>query len=1204
MSRIPWKAFVCNLTRLLLPCSAVLMFSLPLFPQGNNGTISGTVTDKTGGSLDGAKVTVTDVQRGTARTITTDPAGAYSAPNLTPSTYTVRVEFKGFKTGERTSVVLETKGSMRVDFSLEPGEQSETVTITEALPLIDTTTAVLGGTLSNTAINDLPLNGRNFQNLLTLRPGVTIYPGGGGWTQSTNGMRAHDNVYLVDGVNNNEPWTGQSIMNAAMAAGDAGTLLSVDAIDQFKTEQNPRAEYGWKPGSIVNVGVKSGTNSFRGTAFAFGRSDSFDARNYFNPEPNPVSPLNFQQFGGTFGGPIKKDKLFFFVNFEEQRYSVGNPFPHTGPITGGATAASNSSDGLIGACLATPAGNRAPLSLQLAGLSAACATLPNYPGLFVNNPGPTNDFQTAINSTNKIDSGLAKIDYHLNDKNVISGMYFISPGDGILVDNPVIQIHPLWLTNQYARSQIAAFNWAWIPNSKWVNEVRVGYSHYYQTFQSADSTENPANYSFNGATYHVFTGQTDSAYFGLPQIRFSSYSSYSLGASWPKTVGPDGVLHLLDHVSMLSGKHSFKFGGEFLDNRSDNNVTANAKGPLRFASLATFFTGIPNRANFLSGNLQRHMSSQGFALFAQDDWRMLPRVTVNLGLRYELNGVINERDNLLGNFDPAVGLVQVGKQVSSPYNGDHNNFSPRLGVAWDISGNGKTVVRGGIGLMYEQFTFDMFNALGNLLGLRMVPTGVALYSNGKQIQSPGTINVANISFTGAALNGTAVPGQVAFNWIHNSTSQPLYSIAPGCGDGSVTLPTGFTPQPCSVLGVDQNLRNPYITSWNVDVQRLITNNIAIDIAYVGNHGTKLVGLTDINQAPLGAGWTPAVRAACLASAPAFDNCAPNSDAEQAARPLGGKFPYLQYINILQNNNVSNYNGAQVTLTQHATHGLSLTAGYTFAHALDENSDNWSGWQIPLTGNQRLLYGSSNFDIRQRFTWTATYEIPGHKGYAQMLEGWSINSIVTLQTGLPWGVGDTANDFTGTGEINQPASSQNEQWSFFGSPSDFQLSHGFTQYNGDVQAGGTGGIPYFPGTSNAACLAKSTSLGPLAVAALANTGCFALGSSILVPPAFGTLGNTARNMFRDNGFKNWDFSVFKNFKFQEWFTAQFRVEFFNILNHVSFSNPGGPGGGAGTTDPSVGAGFGCGCVTPDTGGSNPVLGSGGARAMQLGLKLIF
>src|SRR5205807_895967 len=230
-------------------------------------------------------------------------------------------------------ILIEVGQEARVDLSLQPGEQSEKVTVTEVLPLIETTNATLGGTLSNETINDLPLNGRNFENLLTLRPGVTIYPGGAGWSQSTNGLRAHDNVYMVGGINNDEPWTGQSIVNGVTAAGDAFTIVPIDSIQEFKTEQNPRAEYGWKPGSIVNVGIKSGTNNFHGSAYAFGRDTALDARDFFNPAAQPKSPVGLEQFGATTGAPIIKDKLFFFTSYEGLRYNVGVIYNITTPVT-------------------------------------------------------------------------------------------------------------------------------------------------------------------------------------------------------------------------------------------------------------------------------------------------------------------------------------------------------------------------------------------------------------------------------------------------------------------------------------------------------------------------------------------------------------------------------------------------------------------------------------------------------------------------------------------------------------------------------------------------------------------------------------------------------------------------------------------------------------------------------------------------------
>src|SRR5207302_4556954 len=281
---------------------AVLLGSIPVFCQGTAGRILGAVSDQTGGAMAGATVTIIDTQRNTTRTLTTDDSGEYSAPNLLPSTYTVRAEAKGFKTAERSSILLEINKDLRVDLTLQPGEQTERVTVTEALPMVETTNAELGGTLQNAIINDLPLNGRNFANLLQLRPGVTIYPGGSGWTQSTNGQRAHDNTYLFEGVNGSDPWMAQPIISAVMGAGDAGTLISIDAIDEFKTEENPRAEYGWKPGAIVNVGIKSGANTRHGTAFAYGRDSSWDALPYFN---TTAPPVELEQFGATLGGPIK-----------------------------------------------------------------------------------------------------------------------------------------------------------------------------------------------------------------------------------------------------------------------------------------------------------------------------------------------------------------------------------------------------------------------------------------------------------------------------------------------------------------------------------------------------------------------------------------------------------------------------------------------------------------------------------------------------------------------------------------------------------------------------------------------------------------------------------------------------------------------------------------------------------------------------------
>ena len=429
---------VRNAALILVACFLLLLAAAPLFSQGSAARIAGSVTDQSGASIPGAMVTIQDVDRGTARTLTTDSAGEYNAPNLLPGHYKVHVEFQGFMTLERQNINLEVGQDIRVDVSLQPGEQRQVVTVQAEVPLIETNNAELGGTIPNQVINDLPLNGRNFENLIDLRPGVSKYPGNSGWTNSTNGGRPHDNYFMVDGINSNDPWMAQSMMNAVMAAGDAGTILPIDAIDEFKTQQNPSAVYGWKPGAVVNVGIKSGSNSLHGTAYAYGRDGDWDALNYWTTPGSPVAPLELEQFGGSAGGPIIKDKLFVFGNFEEQRYSVGNPVQHDVPIT---SSSSTSTQSLVGACnAARTAGTLAALSAQMAGLSTSCAPLSNFPGLFPVNNGSTTTINTSLASVNKIDSGLVKVDYRLNSKNSFSGMYFISPGAGLLVDAPTTQI--------------------------------------------------------------------------------------------------------------------------------------------------------------------------------------------------------------------------------------------------------------------------------------------------------------------------------------------------------------------------------------------------------------------------------------------------------------------------------------------------------------------------------------------------------------------------------------------------------------------------------------------------------------------------------------------------------------------------------------------------------------------------------------------
>jgi hypothetical protein len=334
--------------QLLATMFGLLLFCLPVFPQDSFGRILGTITDQSGAVLPSVTVLVVDTERGVTRTLITDGAGLFDAPNLTPGTYAVRVEAKGFKTIERKNIALGVGKEVRVDLTPQPGEQQQTITVTESVALLETTNATLGGAMTNKDINDLPLNGRNYQNLVALRPGVMIQPGGGPWTQSTNNIRPDEVAWNVEGVLNANFFDSRPVANMPSPFSDAATILPVDAIQEFNIEENPKAEWGWKPGAVVNVGIKSGTNSLHGSAYAFGRSDALDARNYFNPGliggsclsnaalPSVCDklPAQLKQYGGVVGGPIKKDKLFFFGGYEGLRSLIGNSFATQIPQTG------------------------------------------------------------------------------------------------------------------------------------------------------------------------------------------------------------------------------------------------------------------------------------------------------------------------------------------------------------------------------------------------------------------------------------------------------------------------------------------------------------------------------------------------------------------------------------------------------------------------------------------------------------------------------------------------------------------------------------------------------------------------------------------------------------------------------------------------------------------------------------------------------
>ena len=545
--------------------------------QTYQGRILGSVNDSSGAVVSGAKVTITNTSTGISRTLMTTAAGDYNAPNLEPGPYTVAAEAPSFKRSQRTTIQLEVAKDLRVDFKLEPGGVNETVTVSEEAPMVDTTTDVLGGTFSNKAINQLPLLGRDFQNLVVLQPGIQRTPGGGFLSINANGNRPEDNNFIVDGLDDNDAYYGTTVINAEGVEGTPASHLPIDAIQEFNVQSSPGADYGWKPGAIINVGIKSGTNSFHGSTYYFNRNAALDARNWFNPAPARTASLNLHQFGASAGGPILKDKLFIFANYEGVRDVVGNPLSVNAPITG--SSVDDPDDSLADAFSAC-APNCSSVSQKLA-------------TLWPLNPGPTVAFNTDFDNRNREDNGILKLDYHLSDRHTLVGSYFV--GDSTQTEEDVTVLNALFLSQSQTRAEVLGGGWIWNATSRFTNQVHVGYNRFWQQVYQADHTVNPTAYGLD-------MGVIDPNNFGMPEIRIGGLQQHTLGGnqSWPLYTTPNKTLQFTDNASYVVGKHNLKFGGEFRTGSTDNTRNTFGSGEIRFSDLADFAPAISAAATLFS----------------------------------------------------------------------------------------------------------------------------------------------------------------------------------------------------------------------------------------------------------------------------------------------------------------------------------------------------------------------------------------------------------------------------------------------------------------------------------------------------------------------------------------------------------------------------------------------------------------------------
>jgi hypothetical protein len=1028
---------------------------------------------------------------------------------------------------------------------------------------------------------------------LPLHPGVQRTPGGGFQSITSDGNRPDENNFFIDGAVDNDVYYGESVLNEAGIAGTPASFLPLDAIQEFNTQESPSAEFGNKPGVVMNLGIKSGTNDIHGTAYYFTRNSAFDARNYFDQAPGPVSALIMHQFGASVGGPIKKDKWFYFVNYEGIRDKVGNPGVYDSPVTvslaplanelpTGTVPANYSIVDAIAGCEATS--SCSPLSLHLAQLF-----LPN-PGFSLKQSDPA-AVNFDFNNTNRGDNLVAKTDYHLNDHNVFSARYFYGNSD--LVEMDTTPLRPQWLSTTSPTTQVFGADWTYTPNSAWVNEARFSFNKFNEGIF-------PLDHNVPASAYGLDTGVTNPALFGFPRINpgLDNFNYMGGNSGWPLETTPSQTYNASDTVSYTAGRHSLRFGGQYMYGDVQYFRATEGRGRVDFSDLTDFVSGTPDRWEFLYGDPGRDVSMKSFGLFAQDGFRATRRLTLNFGLRYDVTFPIKDSRNLLANYLPTLpngqpgGIVQVGRGIDSPYATRYNNVSPRLGFAYDVFGNGKTILRGGGGIVFEQPAIRTFMFSGG--GLNLNPSGIPYVDQfGNVVQPNGTIN----AFLVSSRNTDPTNGGVNWGAI---AGQPIFPASAG-------QQCNLNNQ-CSVFAVNPHLATPYVENWNLNLQQSLSANSLLQVAYVANHGVDLYSVVDINQVdPMSPLEGPSGCDHCEAyGRPLNENCA------VGGLGLGGPcFPYLGFVTKLGNQGNSIYQALQVTFTKRYSHGLYLLAGYTWAHAIDTASNNVPNLTPQNSFDYAAERGNGDFDIRNRFTLSVAYDLPSRKAPWQMLEGWEVASIATLEGGEPYTLNDFTNDVSLTGEFA-------DRWDFTGNPGDVHWSPSTpipfidaSQFLADANGNVTGGST--PAAEK--CYAAAIAAGGQAAAnqlngnpnfanatgfsSLEQPGCYVSGSAVITPPAPGTFGNMGRNIFRGPGLRDWDLSLSKVWKLNDRLKMQFRGEVFNILNHPNFDDF------SLNTDVGVPAAVGTASFTPDLGAaSNPVLGSGGSRHIQLGAKVIW
>ena len=1133
------------LLSLLFLAAFVLLAHCPFVHAQAVGTITGTVTDPSGAIIPGAKVTATRMETGVAQSTVTTGSGSYTIPSLVVGTYNVVAEAGGFKSGTATDITLDVAQQRVVDFTLVLAGVTATVEVTAAPPLINTTNATLSQVVSEEQVQNLPLNGRNIEGLITMQPGVVGYNGANmGWMSNEfagNGNRGETSVGTLDGADSSDAEMGTLQF----------TNFNLDAIAEFKVQQNNySAQYGQGAGTLTQIVSKSGTNQFHGSLFEFVRNSVFDARNFFANGPGSagiVPPFRRNEFGGTFGGPIKKDKTFFFVQYAGLRQRLGEPNNAAVPTAAERTGALTIPDPSSTSSTPPPDNLLVPLN-SVAQTVLNRFPLPNHPGGVNGDNTLTYEFSQPIND----DQWSARMDHHFSSADT-----FFARASYV---NHIIKDTDAWAAelggSNFSSSNIGdARNYA-IGETHIISPTLLNNFTFTLNRGIEGVPETPAEYT------------TTQTCFGGGLLSMNCWGPDTFETKYVTT-----VFDPQDNVNWTTGRHSFTFGGEYRrewDNGTgvtgtgpSGQYTFNAGTPLPDAvqstnggtSLPVGYSSPSPLISMMEGSdyqYERATTVPGFgpagaggggvwwglrrwtlAAFAQDDIKVTRRLTLNLGLRYEYTSVPWEVGNRMARPDDQGSLYGTFVVNPSPlWQPDYlaGNFGPRFGLAADLGR--KTTFRGGFGI----FT-------------NVMPT---VYPDQDLVNFP-------LASENYMLNApySLTPFSVALPVLTSTSGQPIAANG-NTKTIPANTPVNLAPY-AAILGnlfVDDpsdRLRNGYTISGNVTLEHEFPGSIAVSAAYVANNGVSLY-----NQ------WYPNAY----------------SGAEPQYTPYSNITPGLGEMQVFYNGGYSSYNALQVQARRISrSHGIQFQANYTWAKDM---TDADSVWNTGATNMQdpnclKCEYAPASYNIVQRFVANFEYDLPLGNWQAlshvpkRLTQGWEFLGIFQAQTGFPFTVGSPYGTLQyGVGGSNRPFFLQRANFS-----SDRRPGCG-PQFFSDAVIGisvpdyclpGGAGSPNGVGTGFFAI--------PTVTSPVPNVGA--------VMPGSGTLG---RDTFTGPGWSNLDFSVVKETKITESKTLQFRAEFFNLFNQVMFNAPG-------STVSSTGFGL-IGSTVPGT----------NEREIQFGLRFIF